>query len=105
MTRNRVLLCVLSGLIMTLASTSTGHAAKKAKTLTLVRDGKPSCVIVLGSEASPSEQRGAQELQAHLKQMSGAELPIISDRSSPIKSRCGDAPSWWGAAGTPMDYV
>jgi hypothetical protein len=35
--------------------------------------------IVIAAAASPSQRRGAQELQSHLKQMSGANIPIITD--------------------------
>lgn len=54
--------------------------------MTLVRSGKSSYVIVLGVEASPSERRGAKEIQAHLKQMCGAALPIVTD-SEPLPRR------------------
>jgi len=50
-----------------------------AQDLTLIRDGKSNYSIVVGAGASASEQRGAKELQTHLKKMSGAELPIVTD--------------------------
>ena len=45
----------------------------------LVKEGKSPHAIILSSSASPSEQRGAKELQVHLRAMSGAELPIVTD--------------------------
>ncbi len=44
---------------------------------TLVTDGKPAATIVL-SEENPTvcAQLGALELQYHVKQITGAELPI-----------------------------
>jgi hypothetical protein len=48
--------------------------------ITLVDRGTASSVIVLGQAASPSEKRGAQELQTHLRLISGATIPIVSDR-------------------------
>jgi hypothetical protein len=47
--------------------------------LTLVREDQSSFAIVIAASASPSEQRGARELQTYLKQMSGAALPIVTD--------------------------
>ena len=45
----------------------------------LVRDGRRECVIVLPKEAGPSEAWAAEELQAHLREMTGAEVPILPD--------------------------
>ncbi|MBT7162551.1 MAG: hypothetical protein HN904_07210, partial [Victivallales bacterium] len=47
-----------------------------AKGITLVRDGKPEAVIVLGEKATRSAQMGAFELQHHVRLITGAELPI-----------------------------
>src|SRR5689334_3808803 len=51
----------------------------RAQDLTLVRDGHSPFTIVVSASASPSERRGASDLQTHLKRMSGAELRIIAD--------------------------
>jgi hypothetical protein len=50
-----------------------------AAPLTLVKDGRSDYQILLPAAASPSEQRGATELQTHLEKMTGAKLPIVSD--------------------------
>jgi hypothetical protein len=42
--------------------------------------GTSNCQIVLADDASPSTRHGAEELQAFLQQMTGAKLPILSDR-------------------------
>ena len=47
--------------------------------LSLVNDGKSSFEIVLPALASPSQKRGASELQEFISQMSGAKLPIVTD--------------------------
>jgi hypothetical protein len=44
--------------------------------LTLVDGGATQCVVVLSTDASPSEKWAATELAAHLKQMSGATLAV-----------------------------
>src|SRR5262245_38959593 len=49
------------------------------KELTLVHDGKSDYSIVVSAKAPPAEQRGAKELQQHLKLISGAELLIVTD--------------------------
>ena len=54
-------------------------ATTTEKTLTLTKDGKSAYVIVLPTEPVPSQQTAAKELQTHLKQVTGAELPIISE--------------------------
>src|SRR5437660_10607697 len=47
--------------------------------LILVKDGKSDYVIVTAPNPIPAEQRGASELQSYIKQMSGAELPIVAN--------------------------
>ncbi len=51
------------------------------QTLNLVRKGISSYSICLAAEASPSERRGAEELQRFLEEMSGSKLPILNDTS------------------------
>lgn len=38
--------------------------------------------IVIGEDASPSEKHGAEELQKFLKEISGAEIPVVTDKTS-----------------------
>lgn len=52
----------------------------------LVENGRSDYVIVLPADAIPAEQRAARELQFFLKEISGAELPIRTDRD-PLSSR------------------
>lgn len=54
---------------------------------TLVEKGKPKAVIVLPEKPSSAAQRAARVLQDHVKQMSGAELPIVAE------GKVGDAPA------------
>jgi len=53
----------------------------------LVADGKPVSEIVLSDEATPSVKIAAEELQRHLKSMSGAELPIVSEASPGVANQ------------------
>ncbi len=75
--RLKLWLLALSALLP--AGVSPGAPAR----LTLVENGVTSYVILLSAQASPSEQRGAQEIQAHLEKMSGAQLPIVSAGDAP----------------------
>src|SRR5687768_7203810 len=67
----RVLLFVLS--------VGTSSAATAAEPLTVVQDGRSGYSIVVSSEASPSERHGAEEVRTHVKQLSGAVLPVVTD--------------------------
>jgi len=49
--------------------------------LTLVKDGTPACTIVLAERPTRSAQMGALELQHVLKQITGAEIPIVRNVS------------------------
>lgn len=51
--------------------------------LTLIEKGRSPYTIVVAQDASPSERRGAQELQRFLEEMSGARLPIVTDQARP----------------------
>jgi hypothetical protein len=54
-----------------------------ASALTLVKDGAPTSVIVIADDATASALAAADELQYHLKKMSGAELPVVTDADDP----------------------
>jgi hypothetical protein len=71
-----LLLILAMGIIGAVVPSSS--AAQQAA-LTISAAGKSDYVIVLGANASPSEQRAARELQLFLKQIGGAELPIVGD--------------------------
>ena len=57
------------GLLLAFSGVLSGQSLK------LVKDGKSSFSICVSPEASPSERRGADELQRFLFEMSGAKLP------------------------------
>ncbi|NOZ23388.1 MAG: DUF4838 domain-containing protein [Planctomycetes bacterium] len=54
-----------------------------ADELVLADGGKSDYVIVVGTDASPSEKYAAEELQRFLKEISGAELKIVTDDVEP----------------------
>jgi len=55
------------------------ETAEPVTGLQIVKDGVSEYVIVRGENASLSEQTAATQLQLYLKQISGAELPIVTD--------------------------
>ena len=54
--------------------------ASSAGELLLADGGRSAYQIVVADDASPSTRHGAEELQTFLEQISGAKLPIVSDR-------------------------
>lgn len=52
----------------------------RADDLVLADGGQSAYRIVVADDASPSTRHGAEELQMFLQQISGAKLPIVSDR-------------------------
>lgn len=52
--------------------------ACSAPALTLVKDGQPASVIVLAQDSTASAKAGAEELQYHIKKMSGADLQVVT---------------------------
>ena len=48
----------------------------------LVDNGKPNCTIIIPDKATDNEKLAAKELQTYLKKMSGAELPIATDKQA-----------------------
>ena len=51
----------------------------------IVRNGRSAYRIVVADDASPSTMHGAVELQMFIHRMTGAEIPIVSDRLPPAK--------------------
>ncbi len=57
-------------------------ADARGQDLVLAEQGRSAYRIVLSDKASPATRHGAEELQMFLQQMTGARLPIVSDRES-----------------------
>ena len=74
MTTRNVLLSMLAVCV------SIGRA-DAASPLVLADNGQSSYSIVTAEDASPSTRYAAEELQTFLRQMTGANLPIVSDRA------------------------
>ena len=63
-----------------LAGIFCGPLAETARGLVIAEKGHSDYTIVIASDALPSEKHGAEELQMFLEQISGARLPIATDR-------------------------
>ena len=57
-------------------------AADAVPKLTLVRDGRPAATIIVAKTAGHSPWFAAGELQNHLKKITGATLPIVTDSAT-----------------------
>jgi len=62
--------------------------APAAASIEIARDGKSAYVIVIGGDANDVAHRAARELQEYLRQVTGAELPVMSES----ELAGGDAP-------------
>lgn len=71
MTR-RILACI----IFTTSVLFMSHGARAG--FVLASDGQTAFTIVIPDDAIPAEKTAARELQEHLKQMTGAEFPVVS---------------------------
>lgn len=68
--------CALTGVF-----TAESFAADKP--LVLIRNGQPNSIIVTNGRPSEGQQIAAEELQEHLRIMSGATLPIVKENELP----------------------
>jgi hypothetical protein len=63
-------------IIHVVAALLTAACATPARAVTLVEKGKARAVIVLPDKPSPAAEAAARVLREHVRQMSGAELPV-----------------------------
>ena len=75
---------VYLGLMSALCATLMGCAAlrpaeERPRKLVLATHGETDFAIVVADDASPSTKHGAEELQGFLKEMTGADFPVVSD--------------------------
>src|SRR4051812_15970041 len=67
-------------------------AQPQATAVTLVEKGKPRALIVVPEKPSPVVENAARVLRDHVKQMSGAELPIRTEDR--ITGSPGEGQAW-----------
>ncbi|MDD3470525.1 MAG: DUF4838 domain-containing protein [Thermoguttaceae bacterium] len=76
--------CLMAGGLSPLPRSHIAAAAQDTTPLTIAKGGKTGCRILLADEPTPVEQTAANELQSFLKQITGAELPIITAKNVPV---------------------
>ena len=69
-------LCLMAAALATV----TIRAAVEPQQIVLVKDGQPRAAIVVAESATRSAQLAAAELQWHILRMTGATLPIATDK-------------------------
>ncbi len=77
-------ICLIATALLTLA------AAAHAASITIADEGAPATRIVIGEDAARTVPYAAEELQAYIARISGAELPIVDE--TPDDLRDGVAP-------------
>ena len=76
-----------------------------ADDLVLADSGKSDFRIVIAADAGPSTQYAAKELRSFLKQISGAELPIVTDREPAADTKsCSALAADLKTIGTVVDF-
>ncbi len=80
--RIAVALTVLLSFSLALSVASAQSASTASGPIKLLDDGASNYAIVLDPTASPSEKTAAAEVQAHFKQSTGVELPVIEGKPS-----------------------
>ena len=75
--------------ILAAASSLNVSASKETEpvTVTLVRDGRPAASIVTAVNPTPSAHLAALELQYHIRKITGAVVPIRTDRQDSTGTR------------------
>ena len=79
--RFRHALAVLLSLLVLLACS---HTTGASETLTLASNGTTQYVITLPANPTAPVQTAAEELQQHLKQVTGATFPIHAEAETPV---------------------
>ena len=74
-----ILMCLL------VASMALAQTVEDAGGIQLVKDGRSAYRIILSPQASTTERAAARELADHLKDISGAEYPVLSGHIHPIR--------------------
>ena len=78
--KNLTLIGLMASTALLLPAMGQAGAEKAAPvTLDLVRDGKPAATIVMAGKPTRSAQLATAELQYHVRKITGATLPIVSD--------------------------
>ena|GEM_PF-490133 len=82
----RLFLLIISCLLLILAcnafSASKNKATKPSSSFTLVKAGKPAATIIVSQKASKAALFAVEELQYHIRRITGATLPLAYDNQT-----------------------
>jgi len=84
--------------VVVLGVTAMLLGCRTASALVLVQEGEARAALVLPAEADPDEEQAAQEIVSHVREICGAELPIV-DAGADLPE--GTAPVYLGRAASP----
>jgi hypothetical protein len=65
---------------MSLQLVLSQEGLSRVRAFDVIQEGKPACAIVIAENPGPSARLAALELQSHVLKISGAEIPIRSER-------------------------
>ena len=71
----------------TFAAAVLAFSLMEAPALEIVKDGKPQAEIVLLQTANPSQKAAAADLHKYIREISGAELPIVHEPTRSCKNQ------------------
>ncbi|MFA5203109.1 MAG: DUF4838 domain-containing protein [Lentisphaeria bacterium] len=75
------------GAFLPLVLMAARSSAEAIPSFTLVKDRQPAATIVIAQQATRAAQLGAFELQAHVRDITGATLQIVNDTVTPTGPR------------------
>ena len=82
MTKTLTLLVIWLYVLMTLSAAADSSTQSGDTDLTIVSDGRSTAKIVVSPQAGEWERRAAEDLAHFIELMTGAKIPILSDRES-----------------------
>lgn len=87
MSMRHLLVAVVAAVVWPVGSPAAAPQAGAPGGVTVAAEGKSDYAIVVRAKASPSEQRGAKELQTFIAAMTTAKLPIVDESAGPAPER------------------
>lgn len=79
--------------ILVAAFATFGFVASASAEVTLVQDGRPVSDIVIAADAPQGTKLAAEDLQKHLKLISGADVPIVESPTEDVANHIYVGPS------------
>ena len=77
-----VMVCCISVCCGCMTFGPKGKQSTSRSEFLLAREGAPACTIVLSEDPTPAVRLAAMELQFHVMKITGAELPVRTDKDN-----------------------